>query len=82
MPSESEVERPLRQVLRSEVAVWREAVGEPVIIANIVELGAEVSEIVVVSDVLLEPIHLRKFHPFVEGVSSRRRHTRHRGQGR
>jgi hypothetical protein len=46
------IEQPLRQILRREIAIRGKAIGEPVAAANVVELGAEVGEVIVVGDVL------------------------------
>src|SRR3546814_3794671 len=55
------------KLLRGHVAVGVEAVRETATVADIVKLGAEIGEVIVVGRLFLEPIDLGKLHPFVEG---------------
>src|SRR5438067_286868 len=56
----------VRQLLRGHIGSGRETAGGPLIAAYLVEISAEVCEIIIVGDLLFEPVHLDELAPFVE----------------
>src|SRR5262249_30778497 len=68
------IEQTLCQTLRGHVAVWREAIGKLLVLADVVQFRTKISQIVVVCALLLlEPVHLRELDGLVERDFSLRR---------
>src|SRR5262249_6331560 len=68
------IEQTLCQTLRGHVAVWREAIGKLLVLADVVQFRTKIRQIVVVCALLLlEPVHLRELDGLVERDFSLRR---------